>query len=89
MLREVFDIAGKEYMGKIDVCDKEYFSNRSRFADFINVHIYQKRKVVFPEDLLPVKGKYPSISSVSGEKERDIGMDREKYRSYLKRRKRT
>lgn len=71
-LGKVFNIAGKECMGKIDVCDKMYFSDRRRFADFINVHIYQKRKTVFPKDLLLMKGKYPSMSSASGEKERAI-----------------
>lgn len=79
MIREVFDIAGKEYMGKIDVCDKAYFSDKRRFADFINVHIYQKRKTVFPKDLLLLKGKYPSISSASGEKERDILMEHKDF----------
>lgn len=82
MLREVFDIAGKEYMGKIDVCDKTYFSDKRRFADFINVHIYQKRKTVFPKDLLLMKGKYPSISSASGEKERDILMEHKAFSVY-------
>lgn len=66
-------------MGKIDVCDKTYFSDMRRFADFINVHIYQKRKTVFPKDLLLMKGKYPSISSASGEKERDILMEHKTF----------
>lgn len=82
MFREVFDIAGKEYMGKIDVCDKTYFSDKRRFADFINVHIYQKRKTVFPKDLMLMKGKYPSISSASGEKERDILMEHKAFSVY-------
>lgn len=82
MLWGVFDIAGKEYMGKIDVCDKEYFSNKKRFADFMNVHIYQKSKMVLPGDLQRVKGKYPSISSASGEKERDILMEHKAFSVY-------
>lgn len=81
-LGKVFNIAGKECMGKIDVCDKMYFSDKRRFADFINVHIYQKRKTVFPKDLLLMKGKYPSISSASGEKERDILMEHKDFSVY-------
>lgn len=69
-------------MGKIDVCNKAYFSDRHRFADLINVHIYQGSKVVFYEDLRRVRGKYPSISSASGEKERDILMEHEEFLLY-------
>lgn len=81
-LWEVFDIAGKEFMGKVDVCDKAYFSDKRRFADLVNVHIYQKGKTVFPKDLLLMKGKYPSISSASGEKERDILMEHKGFFIY-------
>lgn len=69
-------------MGKIDVCGKTFFENKERFAELVNVHIYGGKKLVRPEGLRQLKGKYPSVSSPSGEKERDILMEHRKSQVY-------
>jgi len=66
--------AGKGYMGKFDILDKRFFGDRERFAELLNREIYHGREVLVPEQLEPLKRKYPSLTSASGEMERDVFM---------------
>lgn len=61
-------------MGKRDIADRNFFADRNRFAELVNVSIYRGRSLILPENLMQIKGKYPSLSGNSGEKERDILM---------------
>lgn len=61
-------------MGKRDIADREFFADRGRFAELVNISIYQGRGLVIPEDLTQLKGRYPSLAGNAGEKERDILM---------------
>ena len=61
-------------MGKIDILDRRFFAGSDRFAELINMEIYHGEKVLVPERLELLKRSYPSLSSASGEKERDILM---------------
>lgn len=61
-------------MGKIDILDRRFFAGPDRFAELINMEIYHGEKVLVPEKLELLKRSYPSLSSASGEKERDILM---------------
>ncbi len=67
--------AGKEYMGRKDVVDKPYFSDRGRFAEMINAVVYHGECVVHSENLVLRKRKYPSLRSSCGEAERDVLME--------------
>lgn len=62
-------------MGKKDVYTKPYFADKERFADLINVHLYDGREVVRKEGLIKIKGVYPSPGSFGGEKSRDVFME--------------
>lgn len=61
-------------MGKIDVLDRQFFAEPKRFAELINMELYQGRKVLVPERLTRLTRSYPSLSSSAGEKDRDILM---------------
>ncbi len=66
-------------MGKLDRKDKPFFSNAERFAELININLYQGDKVLVPEDLTLLRRRYPSLVGESGEKERDVMMLDEKH----------
>ena len=59
-------------MGKKDIADRPYFSDRRRFAELINATLYHGENVLLPESLTLLRRKYPSLTSSSGELERDI-----------------
>lgn len=59
-------------MGKQDRKDRPFFSDTERFAELINVNLYQGERVLIPENLKLLKRTYPSLASESGEKERDV-----------------
>lgn len=61
-------------MGKQDRKDKLFFSDTERFAELINVNIYQGKQILAPENLRLLKRTYPSLVGESGEKERDVLM---------------
>ncbi len=61
-------------MGRFDILDKRFFEDRERFAELVNREIYHGREVLVPEYLEPLKRKYPSLTSASGEMERDVFM---------------
>lgn len=70
-------------MGKQDKKDRPFFSDKERFAEFINCNIYHGEQIVLPENLELLKRKYPSLAGASGEKERDVVMkDRRKNICY-------
>jgi len=66
--------SGKGYMGKKDIVDRPYFSDRQRFAELVNAAIYHGENVLLPGSLTPLRRKYPSLASGSGELERDVLM---------------
>ena len=66
--------AGKGYMGKIDIVDRPYFSDRERFAELMNVALYHGERVLRPGDLVLRRGKYPALSHAYSEMERDVLM---------------
>lgn len=61
-------------MGKLDRKDRPFFSDAERFAELININLYQGEKILIPENLRLLQRKYPSLGSESGEKERDVLM---------------
>lgn len=61
-------------MGKQDRKDRPFFSDKERFAEFINCNIYHGEQIILPENLELLKRKYPSLAGASGEKERDVVM---------------
>ncbi len=61
-------------MGRFDILDKRFFEDRERFAELLNREIYHGREVLVPEYLEPLKRKYPSLTSASGEMGRDVFM---------------
>lgn len=62
-------------MGRKDITGREYFSDRERFAELVNVHLCHGRKMLIAENLVSCEREYPSLSSAYGEKERDILME--------------
>ena len=66
--------AGKESMGRLDRKDRPFFADAERFAELININLYQGEKVLVPENLRLMQRKYPSLGSESGENERDVMM---------------
>ncbi len=54
-------------MGKIDVLDKRFFEDRTRFAELINTEIYHGERILVPEELEPLKRSYPSLGAASEE----------------------
>lgn len=70
--------AGKGYMGKKDLAGKDFFADRKRFAELLNVVIYQGKEVICAEGIEYIHRRYPSFSG-NGEMSRDILMkDRER-----------
>lgn len=69
-------------MGKRDITGKEFFSDRERFAELVNLHLYRGERVLLPEDLVLVKREYPSLAAVYGQKNRDILMKDTKQKIY-------
>lgn len=67
-------------MGKKDTYMRPFMANKKRFAELINVHIYQGMDFVKPEMLRKLRGGYPALSSATGEKMRDILMEQENPR---------
>lgn len=67
-------------MGKKDTYTRPFMANKERFAELINVHIYQGRDFVKPEMLKRLRGGYPALSSATEEKVRDILMEQENPR---------
>lgn len=61
-------------MGKLDRKDRPFFSNADRFAELININLYQGEKVLIPENLSLLQRRYSSLGSESGENERDVMM---------------
>lgn len=59
-------------MGKKDVYTRPYFADKKRFADFINVHLYGGKEIVKEGALTRMRGTYPSMGSMAGEKGRDM-----------------
>lgn len=69
-----YNTAGKGYMGKIDILDKRFFEDRTRFAELVNAEIYHGKRILIPRELEPLRRSYPSLGTVSGEKTRDVLM---------------
>ena len=66
--------AGKRDMGRQDTKDRPFFSDEERFAELINRNVYRGEKILLPENLTLLRRVYPSLSGISGEKERDVVM---------------
>lgn len=62
-------------MGKKDIVDRPFFSDRERFAELVNAVLYGGRQILLPENLVLHRRKYPSLSSAGGESERDVLME--------------
>lgn len=67
-------MAGKGYMGRKDIVDRPYFSDRERFAELVNAALYHGDKILRSGDLVPQCRKYPALSNAYSEMERDIWM---------------
>lgn len=67
-------------MGKKDTYTRPFMANKERFAELINMHIYQGKDFVKPEILKKLRGGYPALASAIGEKVRDILMEQENPR---------
>ena len=59
-------------MGRKDTAGKVFFSDKERFAELMNVHLFCGNKTVLGEHLIRRERDYPSLSGVYGEKKRDI-----------------
>lgn len=73
--------AGKEYMGKKDLAGKEFFADRQRFAELLNVVLYHGENIIQAEDLERMIRIYPSFSG-RGEMRRDIFVKDKKRNVY-------
>ena len=62
-------------MGKKDIMDRPFFSDRERFAELVNAVLYGGRQILLPVNLVLHRRKYPSLSSAGGESERDVLME--------------
>lgn len=65
--------AGKGYMGRKDLAGKEFFADRERFAELMNVILYRGEDVVRAQNLIRMERTYPSPLR-DGEKSRDVLM---------------
>ena len=52
-----------------------FFSDKERFAELLNLHLYHGAKVLLPENLVQRKREYSSLADVYGQKNRDILME--------------
>ena len=68
-------MAGKERMGKKDNTGRMFFADRERFAELMNLHLYEGRKVLLPENLVQRKRDYPALATAYGQKNRDVLME--------------
>ena len=59
-------------MGRKDTVGRIFFSDKERFAELLNVHLYCGNKIIFEGNLIQRERDYPSLSSFYGEKKRDI-----------------
>ena len=66
--------AGKRHMGKLDIKDREYFSDYERFAEIFNINVYHGEKVLLPENLVLLNRNYLLEENSVKVKERDILM---------------
>lgn len=66
-------------MGKKDMKDRPFFSDKDRFAELINQYIYHGERILLSENLELLKRRYSSLTGISGEKERDIVMRDRKH----------
>ncbi|MCM1216737.1 MAG: hypothetical protein NC331_05315 [Lachnospiraceae bacterium] len=66
-------------MGKIDILDKRFFEDRTRFAELVNTEIYRGERILVPHELESLRRSYPSLGTVSGEKTRDVLMRDRKH----------
>ena len=57
-----------------------FFSDKERFAELLNLHLYHGAKVLLPENLVQRKREYSSLADVYGQKNRDILMEDTKNR---------
>lgn len=62
-------------MGKKDTYTTPYIAKRKRFAELVNVNIYNGKGIVKEEMLTRLGGCYPALSSPAGNKRRDILME--------------
>ncbi len=69
-------------MGKKDMKDRPFFSDKERFVELINHSVYHGKKILLPENLEPLSRKYTLLSGTFGEKERDIVMKDRKHNIY-------
>lgn len=60
-------------MGKKDLTGKEFFADSSRFAELLNVILYQRKNIIQAEKLEPISRSYPSLFG-KGENNRDLFM---------------
>lgn len=60
-------------MGRKDLSGKDFFADRKRFAELLNVILYQGKRVIRAEELILVHRKYPSLFG-KGEVSRDVFM---------------
>lgn len=73
--------AGKEYMGKKDITGRTFFSDKERFAELMNLYLYQGETVLLPGNLIRREGEYSSYAMAGG-KGRDILMEDTKHKIY-------
>lgn len=69
------DMAGKRYMGRKDTAGRIFFSDKERFAELMNVHLYGGNQAVSGKHLVQRNREYLPLSGVYGEKQRDILME--------------
>lgn len=60
-------------MGKKDITGKAFFADCERFAELLNVNLYNGETVIYPKDLEQIQRHYPSPRR-KGEKNRDLLM---------------
>lgn len=65
----------RSYMGRKDTYTIPYIANKKRFAELVNVNIYNGKGIVRAETLIRLEGCYPALSSPAGNKRRDILME--------------
>lgn len=65
--------AGKGYMGRKDLTGKDFFGDKERFAELLNIALYGGKGIIRAKELVPIVRRYPSFTG-KAEKERDIFM---------------
>lgn len=59
-------------MGRKDTAGREFFSDKRRLAELLNIQLYHGNQVVRAEDLMCMRRDYPALPGAYGEKNRDI-----------------